>query len=121
MSRLARAICIGTVLQALIVLIGHYSPAAQRAGLFPIAGTLLGGVTGWLTGAADSGRAAALRGAAAGGLAGVIGCLISAALGDVPVSTVVVAGGSTLVAGALGALIGRKLRSAPVSDARPAD
>ena len=72
-------------------------------GLFPIAGTLIGGVTGWLS----SMGAAAGNGAVAGSVAGALGSLVSTALGDVPLANIAIAGGSTLVTGAIGALLNR--------------
>jgi len=46
-----------------------------------------------------------VSGGLAGGVAGVIGSLVSTALGDVPLSNLGIAGGSTLVMGAIGALL----------------
>jgi hypothetical protein len=98
---------IGTVLQILMVVVGHFAPALQQAGLFPIGGTLIGAVTGWLAGRATPGGtgAKAGSGAAAGGIAGVLGSLVSTALGDVPLGNIAIAGGSTLVTGAIGAAL----------------
>ena len=45
-SNVVKATVIGTVLQVLMVVCGHYVP--QIAAAFPIVGTLLGGLTGWL-------------------------------------------------------------------------
>ncbi|HEV8019154.1 MAG TPA: hypothetical protein VGP32_11415 [Steroidobacteraceae bacterium] len=109
MSRLGRAIGIGTALQILMVVLGHFAPGAQQVGLFPIVGTLIGVVTGWLSGSAGTVSRAAGRGAAAAGIAGVLGSLVSTALGDVPLGNFVIAGTSTLVAGAVGALIRRRM------------
>ena len=50
------------------------------------------------------------RGAESAAIAGVIGAAISAGLGDVPMGTIVTAGIATLVAGALGAAIGKRVR-----------
>jgi len=82
---------IGTVLQILMVVIGHLVPVLQERGLFPIAGTLIGAITGWLAGRATAGG----MGAKAG----------SGALGDVPLANIAIAGGSTLVTGAIGAAL----------------
>jgi hypothetical protein len=41
----------------------------------------------------------------AGGVAGVLGSLVSTALGDVPFSNIAIAGVSTFVAGAIGAFL----------------
>jgi hypothetical protein len=116
MSRLATSAAVGTALQILMVIIGHYAPAAQQAGLFPIAGTLIGVLTGWLAAPGSALGSTVGRGAVAGGVAGAIGSLISSALGDVPLSNIAVAGGSTLIAGALGALVRQKLVGARTGD-----
>lgn len=114
MSTLGGAIGIGTALQILMVVLGHLAPGAQQIGLFPIVGTLIGVVTGWLAGSGITAGATAGRGAAAGAVAGVAGSLVSTALSDVPLGNFVVAGAATALAGAIGALIRRRIR-------RPAD
>jgi len=55
MTKIVRALSAGLALQVAMVVFGHFVPQAQQVGLFPIAGTLIGGVTGWL--AADAGAA----------------------------------------------------------------
>ena len=60
---------IGTVLQILMVVVGHFAPALP------------------------------------GGIAGVLGSLVSTALGDVPLGNIAIAGGSTLGTGAMGAAL----------------
>lgn len=110
---LGKAIGTGTIMQVLMVVIGHYQPSLQAAGLFPIAGTLIGLVTGWLSGrgapASDTMGTFARNGGVAGGVAGALGSLVSTALGDVPLANLTIAGGSTLVTGALGGVIARML------------
>lgn len=104
----------GTALQVLMVVVGHFVPGLQQMGLFPIGGTLIGLVTGWLAGG-DPARAAgglAVSGAVAGGAAGIIGSLVSTMLGDVPLDNIGIAGASTLVTGAIGALLRSRTRSA---------
>lgn len=98
---------IGTVLQVVMVVVGHLAPSLQQMGLFPIAGTLIGGITGWLAGRGTSGGtgAKAGSGAVAGGVAGALGSLVSTALGDVPLANIAIAGGSTFVTGAIGAAL----------------
>jgi hypothetical protein len=112
MSRLVTSAAVGTALQILMVVIGHYSPVLQQAGLFPIAGTLIGISTGWLAAPGAALGSTVGRGALAGGVAGAIGSLISSALGDVPLSNLAIAGSSTLIAGGLGALVRQKLVAA---------
>jgi hypothetical protein len=105
---MAKAIAIGTLLQTLMVVVGHFAPALAAAGLFPIGGTIIGFVTGWLAGAGGTRAAAgqtALTGGVAGGVAGALGSLVSTALGDVPLSNIAIAGGSTFVTGAIGAFL----------------
>ena len=90
-------------------------PALANAYLVSIAGTAIGVITGWLsaggTRAMPLGSTAA-QGAIAGGVAGVLGSLVSTALGDVPLGNMAIAGGSTFVAGAIGAAIGRAMTPA---------
>jgi hypothetical protein len=97
---------IGTVLQILMVVVGHFVPSFQELG-FPIVGTLIGGITGWLAGRATAGSTGARvgNGGVAGGVAGALGSLVSTALGDVPLGNIAIAGGSTLVTGAIGAAL----------------
>ena len=100
----------GTGLQILMVVVGHFVPSLQAMGLFPIAGTLIGGVTGWLAAKGPGAvGAAAGTGAVAGGVAGAIGSLVSTALGDVPLANIAIAGGATVVSGAIGAVLSRVL------------
>jgi len=111
-SPLVKALSAGTVMQVLMVVIGHFLPAAQQAGLFPIAGTLIGLVTGWLAGKGTPGAALgtlATSGGIAGAGAGILGSLVSTALGDVPFGNIGIAGASTLVTGAIGAALSRFL------------
>lgn len=110
-SAILKATAAGTVLQTVMVVVGHFVPALAEAGLFPIAGTLIGLVTGWLAGAGRTRATAgvtAANGGVAGGVAGVLGSLVSTALGDVPLSNVAIAGGSTFVTGAIGAFLRRR-------------
>lgn len=96
---------IGTVLQTVMVMIGHVLPSEHQAWWFPAVGTLLGGVTGWFSAGAGPTGARAGRGAAAGGIAGVLGSLVSTALGDVPLMNAAIAGTATVVSGAIGAAL----------------
>jgi len=49
----------------------------------------------------------AAGGAASGAIGGILGSALSMGLGDVPLSTIAVAGGSTAVAGAIGGVLGK--------------
>lgn len=102
------AIGIGTALQVAMVVVGHFLSPDQQALLFPIVGTLLGGVTGWLAGPGPAAAGRAATGAVAGGLAGALGSLVSTALGDAPLANIAIAGGATVVAGAIGGLLRRR-------------
>lgn len=109
---LFKAMGAGTVLQVLMVVVGHYVPSLQQAGLFPIGGTLIGLVTGLLAGRGMPGGAnaeVARAGGIAGGVAGALGSLVSTALGDVPLANIAIAGGSTVVTGAIGGVLSRVL------------
>lgn len=112
---LIKALGAGSILQILMVVVGHYMPDLQQAGLFPIGGTLIGLVTGWLAGKGGAPAAPVASrlqsGAIAGGVAGGIGSLVSTALGDVPLANIAIAAGSTLVTGGLGGWLS-KLTSA---------
>ncbi len=109
-----KALGTGTALQVAMVVIGHLVPSLQAMGLFPIAGTLIGGITGWLasTGTAGAMGAKVGSGAIAGGVAGALGSLVSTALGDVPLGNIAIAGGSTLVTGAIGAALAKTFGAA---------
>ena len=112
MSKLTSPIAIGAALQIVMVVAGHYAPGAEPI-LFPVAGTLIGALTGWLAGPGDTPALTAGRGAIAGCAGGVAGSIVCTALGDAPVSNLALAGASTLVAGALGALARRWFKRAP--------
>jgi hypothetical protein len=109
-STVVKATVIGTVLQVLMVVCGHYVP--QIAALFPVMGTLIGGITGWLATSTTprlTAGAAAGSGLVSGVVAGTLGTLVSVFLGDVPMSTVGIAAASTAVLGAVGGLLGRMM------------
>lgn len=105
-----RALGLGTAMQVAMVLLGNFMPSLQAMGLFPVAGTLIGIITGWLAGKGIPAAALGSRatsGAIAGAGAGILGSLVSTALGDVPMNNAIIAGGSTLVAGAIGGALTR--------------
>ncbi len=105
---LPRATLVATALQLVMVVTGHLVPSVAQ--LFPILGTLISGIGGFLAGrgtaGAPAGRAVGL-GAGAGALSGVLGVLVSYLLGDVPATVFAIAAGSGVVAGALGGIAGR--------------
>jgi hypothetical protein len=107
---------IGTALQLLIVVSGHFSPAV--AALFASMGMGISGVAGVLAGRTEppaSWRSAAGRGAIAGGVSAFIGILVSYLLGDVPAPVLGFGTGASTVAGALGGLIGRSLSTRSIA------
>lgn len=104
-NAVASGTIIGTILQTAMVLIGHVLPVEHQAWWFPAVGTLLGGVTGWFGAGAGAIGTRAGRGALTGGLAGVLGSLVSTALGDAPLSNAAIAGSATVVSGAIGAAL----------------
>jgi hypothetical protein len=109
---LLRALFIGTALQLTMILVGHLVPGLAQGNFFAIVGTTLGAVTGFLYGrrATEGGMGpTAAAGAIAGGVAGVVGAAASAGLGDVPLTTIGIAGVSTVVTGAIGGVLGRML------------
>ncbi len=111
---LLKATAMGTLLQVLMVVAGHFMP--QVAQLFPVVGTGLGGLTGLLFGLFSKGTAGgALAGgaAASGGIAGLLGSTVSMALGDATAATIGIATASTAVAGAIGGFLGKILGGKP--------
>lgn len=101
---------IGTGLQLLMVIAGHFSPAIAQ--LFPVGGTAISGVAGVL--AALSGRPASLgsaagQGAVAGGVCAFVGILVSYLLGDVPATVLAMGTAFSAIAGAIGGVIGKVL------------
>ncbi|HEX5632923.1 MAG TPA: hypothetical protein VFX50_06825 [Gemmatimonadales bacterium] len=108
-SALAKATAIGTVAQLAMVLIGHREP---DGGMFALLGTTIAGFSGFLYPFFRKGTTvgdAARGGTAAGGIAAVLGIIVSHLLGDVPLSTVAVGGGMSALAGAIGGVIGQRL------------
>jgi hypothetical protein len=99
---------IGTGLQLLMVISGHFSSAVAQT--FAALGMGISGVAGVLAGRSDpaaSWGASAGRGAIAGGASAFIGILVSYLLGDVPAQ--VLGFGTAASTGAIGGLIGRSL------------
>lgn len=105
-TALYRWTAIGTALQVVMVVAGHW--VAAIAGVFAILGTLISLVVGLLYAAAArvSFGNAALGGAAAGGVCAFVGILVSVVMGDVPGSVLLFGTLSGVVAGAVGGLIG---------------
>lgn len=106
---------VGTVLQTAMVLAGHWVVAV--ANLFGPLGVTISLVVGllWAREAAEGYGHGAGGGAVVGGVCALIGILVSFLLGDV--TAVILAFGtvSSAVTGALGGLIGRRIRPAAVA------
>jgi hypothetical protein len=103
---LQRAILVGTVLQLVMVLSGHW--VAAVAALFAVVGMAISLLAGWLAsfwGSSRGGRAA-LDGALAGGVCALIGIVVSYLLGDVPIGVIAFGTVSSAVTGALGGWLG---------------
>ncbi|HKP16415.1 MAG TPA: DUF6265 family protein [Gemmatimonadaceae bacterium] len=98
---------VGTLLQVVMVVAGHSSPAIK--GLFAVGGmglSLIAGVIyARLAGRTTKGSAA-LGGLAAGAICAFLGILVSHLLGDVPASLLALGTISSAVTGAIGGLLG---------------
>ncbi len=108
MSRaLIIATLVGTVLQVLMVVLGHTNPSI--AALFAVGGMGLSLLAGFLYARlarpATKG-AAATGGLAAGAICALLGILVSFLLGDVPASLLALGTVSSAVTGAIGGLLG---------------
>ena len=100
---------VGTILQVLMVVVGHLVPSLQDQGLFPIGGTAIGALVGFRFAKKTAGAPMGITlsgGAIAAGLGGLLGALVSHLLGDVPFNTLAIAGGSTAVAGLVAGFVG---------------
>lgn len=101
------ATLVGTVLQVLMVVIGHSHPSV--AALFAVGGMGLSLLAGFiyarLARPATKG-AAATGGLAAGASCAFLGILVSHLLGDVPASLLALGTVSSAVTGAIGGLLG---------------
>lgn len=99
---------VGVVLMAILVVLVQFIEPLQAGKFYPVGATLAGGFTGYLF--ARAARAAAtLRqirgGAGCAALAGGIGTVAAALLGQLPFQNVMIAGLTNGVAGSLGALV----------------
>jgi len=98
---------VGTLLQVVMVVAGHSSPAI--AALFAVGGmglSLVAGVLYARLARPATKGSAALGGAAAGAVCAFIGILVSHLLGDVPASLLALGTLSSAVTGAIGGFIG---------------
>jgi len=107
-SALLKSTALGTLLQLLMVVAGHFAPAIT--GYYAAGGMIISGVIGLLYsvwGGKESVGGAALGGAAAGGLCAFLGILVSHLMGDVPTTVLGVGTAASAVTGAIGGMVGR--------------
>ena len=107
---LINATVIGTVLQLIMVLVGHFVPAV--AALFAPVGILLSLIAGLLYARAVKGSwsDSTLGGVIAGGVCALLGIIVSYLLGDVPPMILVIGTLSSAVGGVIGGAIGKLLK-----------
>ena len=107
-NALVVATVIGLVLQLAMVVGGHYSPAVKN--LFAVGGmgfSLVAGLLYVWFALAGSWSSDLQGGAVAGGVCALLGIGVSAALGDVPASLLLLGTVSSVVTGAIGGAIGK--------------
>jgi hypothetical protein len=107
---LSKPTMIGTVLQVAMILLGKVSPMVGQN--FAIGGTSIAAITGVL--ASMMGKPAGMGGAAGGGavaagVSALIGTVVSMATGQTGMETIAIGTGSSVVAGALGGIVGQLL------------
>lgn len=107
---LARATLSGTILQLLMVIVGHFSPLV-RDRLFAILGMLISAWAGWLV-AQRGGRPTRMGsvsgGALAGGVCAFVGIAFSVLMGDTPAPVLGYGTLASIVTGAIGGAIGHR-------------
>ena len=105
---LTTALIIGTVLQLIMVVSGHYVPLIKDKG-FALGGMAISLIAGLLyaRAAAEGWPGSLLGGAIAGGVCALIGIAVSLALKDVPPMILVIGTVSSAVTGLIGAAIGK--------------
>jgi hypothetical protein len=99
---------IGTVLQVGMILLGKVSPVVGQN--FAIGGTSIAAATGVIASmmAKPAGMGGAVgAGAIAAGVSALIGTLVSMATGQTGVDTIAIGTGSSVVAGAIGGVVGQ--------------
>ena len=105
---LTKPTMIGTVLQVAMVLLGKVSPEVGQN--FAIGGTTIAAATGVL--ASLMNRQPAMGGALGGGaiaagVSALIGTVVSMATGQTGTDTIMIGTGSSVVAGAIGGVVGQ--------------
>jgi hypothetical protein len=105
---LSKPTVIGTVLQVGMILLGKVSPMIGQN--FAIGGTSIAAATGVI--ASMMAKPAGMGGAAGGGavaagVSALIGTLVSMATGQTGMDTIAIGTGSSVVAGAIGGVVGQ--------------
>lgn len=110
-AAMKRWLIIGTVLQLLMVISGHYNDFIAQ-NLFALGGVTISLIAGAGYGSnAAAGRgSAALGGAVVGGGCALIGIAVSVALGDVPPLILALGTASSAAGGAIGGLVTALMR-----------
>jgi hypothetical protein len=115
-SALVKSTVAGTILQLIMVIAGHYSPAV--ANQFAAAGMTISGIAGLLYSLWSKQKAtgpALGGGVAAGAISGFLGILVSHLLGDVPASVLGIGTAGSAVTGAVGGLLGKMFAPKPAT------
>ncbi|MEO7986463.1 MAG: hypothetical protein ABI766_08005 [Gemmatimonadales bacterium] len=111
---LIKSTVVGTVLQLIMVVAGHYSPAISTQ--FAAGGMAISGIAGLLFSLWSGPKpavGAAGGGLAAGGISAFLGILVSHFLGDVPTSVLAFGTAGSAIAGAIGGLVGKMFGPKP--------
>jgi hypothetical protein len=102
------AIAVGSVLQLLMVVVGHSNPSV--ANLFAVGGmgiSFLAGIIYGVLARGGSTGSRAIGGLVAGGVCAFIGIVVSYVLKDVTASILVIGTASSAVTGAIGGFVGK--------------
>jgi hypothetical protein len=106
-SALRLSIIVGTVLQLVMVVAGHFIPIVAQG--FAIGGMSISAIAGLLYARHRSGawKWQILGAAIAGGVCALIGIVVSFWLGDVPAVILIIGAASSAVTGAMGGVFGQ--------------
>jgi hypothetical protein len=107
LQSLRRATIVGTVLQLMMIIVGHFLPRVAL-NVFMVGGLAISAIAGVLYGrTVEAGYGvAALGGAVAGGVCAVIGIAVSL-LRDTPMPILLYGTAGSAIAGAIGGAVGR--------------
>jgi hypothetical protein len=113
---LINATLVGTILQLVMVVTGHFIPAVKDH-IFAVGGmaiSLLAGLN-YARRARGGWGSSLVGGAIAGGVCALIGILVSAALHDVELAVVAFGTGASIVTGLVGGAVGRLVARQPTA------